>query len=90
MIEVVGTHDESSNKISIRVTDSGPGIPPEDLERLFVPFFTTKEEGEGNGLGLAICKSIVENHSGCLKVHSRLGQGATFTIDLPGQEELEK
>jgi len=67
----------------IRVSDTGPGIPPDVRARLFTPFFTTKPAGKGTGLGLALTRSIVEDHGGTIEVESRAGQGATFTISLP-------
>jgi two-component system sensor histidine kinase HydH len=65
----------------VMVTDSGIGIAPENLEKLFIPFFTTKPTG--TGLGLAICRRLVEAHSGEIAVQSRAGQGSTFTVRLP-------
>lgn len=67
--------------VEIMVSDTGPGIPPEDLDRIFEPFFTTKEKGVG--LGLSIVKKIVENNGGKIAVESELGKSATFTISLP-------
>jgi signal transduction histidine kinase len=67
--------------VQIEVSDTGAGIPPEQLTRVFLPFFTTKEKG--TGLGLAICQRIVEHHGGALQVRSRPGEGSTFTITLP-------
>lgn len=64
-----------------QVIDNGPGIPPETLERVFQPFFSTK--GKGMGLGLAVCREIVEGHGGRLEVFSRVEQGTTFTVHLP-------
>lgn len=66
---------------AVRVEDNGPGISPERLERIFQPFVSTK--GKGMGLGLAICKEIVEGHGGRLEVESREGEGTAFTILLP-------
>ncbi len=63
-----------------RFVDNGPGIPKENLERIFNPFFTTKQEG--TGLGLAITSRIVENAGGRIKVESEIGQGTTFTLKL--------
>ena len=65
----------------IRITDSGPGIPEEIREKVFDPFFSTKEEG--TGLGLSIARRIVEDHGGWLNVSSREGRGTTFSISLP-------
>jgi signal transduction histidine kinase len=67
----------------IRVTDTGTGIRPEHLERIFDPGFTTKGVGVGAGLGLSIAYRIVENHRGSIQVESKLGQGTTVTISLP-------
>jgi PAS domain S-box-containing protein len=70
-------------QIVVRLTDTGPGIPPEIQERIFEPFFTTKPAGEGSGLGLHIVKKIVAKHEGTITVHNVPGQGATFEISLP-------
>jgi two-component system, NtrC family, sensor kinase len=70
-------------KVSIRISDTGPGIPEEFISQIFEPFFTTKEEGQGTGLGLSLVYGIVENHSGTLKARNRDGGGAEFIIDLP-------
>ena len=69
------------NHIYIDISDTGPGIPPENLEKIFEPFFTTKVRG--TGLGLSICKNIVESHMGSLKVASEVNKGSTFTLVLP-------
>jgi signal transduction histidine kinase len=71
--------------IKVKIQDTGPGIPPETLEKIFLPFFTTKEKG--TGLGLAISYGIVERHGGKIDVKSALGKGATFIISLPVKEE---
>jgi len=68
--------------IRVSFTDNGPGIPPEILPRIFEPFFTTKSRGEGTGLGLDICRRIVEKHRGRLEVSSQPGQ-TTFHVLLP-------
>ncbi|MEO1483775.1 MAG: ATP-binding protein [Myxococcota bacterium] len=68
-------------QVYLRVRDSGPGIPREDLTRIFVPFFTTKPNG--TGLGLAISQRIIENAGGRIDVASRVGEGTTVTIRLP-------
>lgn len=67
----------------ISVSDTGPGIPPEQLERIFDPFFTTKKAGEGTGLGLALSSDLVRRMGGQLLVESEYGHGATFLIFLP-------
>lgn len=66
------------DRIELRVTDNGVGIPPEKLERLFEPFYTTK--ANGTGLGLALCLSIVERHNGKIYVESKIGEGTTFIV----------
>jgi signal transduction histidine kinase len=69
-------------ELEVRVSDDGPGIPPEVAPRIWEPFFTTKPEGEGTGLGLAICRRIVELHGGTLALDPG-GPGAAFVIRLP-------
>ncbi|MCL6621742.1 MAG: PAS domain S-box protein [Syntrophobacterales bacterium] len=71
----------SEGQAEIRITDTGEGMPPEVLSRIFTPYFTTKEKG--TGLGLAICRNIVEEHGGCLIADSAPGRGSTFTIRIP-------
>jgi two-component system NtrC family sensor kinase len=68
--------------IHIRFADSGVGIEDENLQRIFEPYFTTKED-RGTGLGLAICQRIVTQHGGKISVSSRLGEGAVFILHLP-------
>jgi signal transduction histidine kinase/iron only hydrogenase large subunit-like protein len=75
--------------ISISFSDTGCGIPEGNLERIFHPFFTTKQIGRGTGLGLAIVYGIVKMHRGGISVDSRLGDGSTFTITLPVVESVE-
>lgn len=67
----------------ISVSDNGPGIPKENLDRIFKPFFSTKEYGKGTGLGLSIVKRVVSEHGGSISVKSSTGKGTTFTIELP-------
>jgi len=69
------------DRVRIQVADTGPGIPPETLSKVFDPFVTTKSDG--TGLGLSISYGIVREHGGTLSVESALGRGATFTIELP-------
>ena len=73
--------DESGRNALIEVTDSGRGIAPEDINKVFEPYFSTKETG--TGLGLAIVKKAVDDHGGSISVRSRQGFGATFTVLLP-------
>lgn len=67
------------------ISDTGVGIPRENLERIFDPFFTTKEPGKGVGLGLFIAQGIVRKHQGTLEVKSEVGKGATFIVSLPAE-----
>ncbi|HXI83576.1 MAG TPA: ATP-binding protein [Verrucomicrobiae bacterium] len=73
-------------RAGVSFADNGPGISPENMEKIFTPFFTTKEPGKGTGLGLSLCYGIVTEHGGALRVSSTLGQGATFVVDLPVAE----
>ena len=75
--------DTNSNCIEVEVTDTGSGIPEENLERIFDPFFTTKETGHGVGLGLAISYGIIREHKGTISVESEVGKGTAFTVRLP-------
>ena len=72
-----------NNSIIIIIRDSGIGMSLETKKKLFTEYFTTKENIKGHGLGLILCKNIIENHSGIIEVESELGKGATFTISLP-------
>jgi hypothetical protein len=74
-------------QVSLVVEDDGAGIPREDLERLFDPFFTTKPVGQGTGIGLSTCYTIVQGHGGQIFVCSDEGKGTSFCVTLPGQEE---
>jgi two-component system, NtrC family, nitrogen regulation sensor histidine kinase NtrY len=71
--------------VRIRVSDTGKGLTPEECERLFTPYYTTKEYG--TGLGLAIVQSVVADHRGTISVESSSGDGASFVIDLPAADE---
>lgn len=80
-------NDEKTNKkfIEISFSDTGIGIPEENLNKIFDPFYTTKDPGKGTGLGLSVTQSIILNHGGEIKVKSKVGSGTTFTIVLPVQ-----
>jgi signal transduction histidine kinase len=80
--------DAEARTAELSVADTGVGIAPEDLRRIFEPFFTTKTGPDasglgGTGLGLSVCRDIVEAHHGRLRAESRPGQGTTFTLRLP-------
>jgi len=71
--------------VLISVRDTGHGIPPDDLRRIFEPFYTTKGRGKGTGLGLAICRQLTAALGGGISVESAPGQGSTFSVRLPVQ-----
>ncbi len=73
----------ATEMIEVSVGDSGGGIPEEIREKIFNPFFTTKPAGEGSGLGLDICKKIIEKHNGSIRFESEMGKGTTFFVYLP-------
>lgn len=75
----------SASSMIIEVTDDGPGIPKENMEKIFRPFFSSKGYGKGTGLGLSIVKRIINEHKGTVKVQSQIGKGTTFTVQLPIQ-----
>ncbi len=86
------SHDPQTNTVELVVRDFGCGIPPELLPRIFEPFFTTKDGSDGSGkggtgLGLALCREIVENHGGKIRVESTVGVGTAFIIRLPAATE---
>ena len=74
---------ESAARVAVRVTDTGPGVPPDVLTRVFEPFFTTKPPGEGTGLGLSVSYGIVQAHGGELRVQNLPDGGAAFDVLLP-------
>jgi signal transduction histidine kinase len=78
---------KDQNNIYVHVKDEGSGIPPENLERIFNPFFSTKTSGKGTGLGLPISLRIVEAHGGRLKVDSQLNKGTTISVILPSNRQ---
>ena len=72
--------------VSIEVSDTGCGLTPEECERIFTPYYTSKQHG--TGLGLAIVQSVISDHHGRISVHSETGRGTTFIIELPSNLEL--
>ncbi len=80
---IVETIASSGETISIIISDNGPGIPGDLVEKIFDRYFTTKQPGEGTGLGLFVTKSLVENMGGSIKVSNRNGGGTTFTLLFP-------
>jgi PAS domain S-box-containing protein len=81
----IRTADSGANQIRLEVRDTGIGIPGEHLQDIFNPFYTTKAPGQGTGLGLSVVHSILQRYRGQIRVASQVGQGTTFTIDLPCQ-----
>jgi signal transduction histidine kinase len=77
--------EQGKQSVRVLIGDSGPGIKPEDLERIFAPFFTTKTQG--TGLGLAICRQLIEQQGGTIELSSRVGEGTRVVIDLPVSKE---
>jgi len=75
--------DEIDDKFIVGITDTGCGIPKDDIENIFDPFYTLAPVGKGTGLGLSICYSILKQHNGSLEVNSAEGRGSTFTVKLP-------
>jgi signal transduction histidine kinase len=77
----------TGDTVEVKVADSGVGIPPDQLRLIFEPFFTTKQPDEygrgGTGLGLSVCRQIIEQHHGRIRVESVVGKGSTFTLKLP-------
>ncbi len=78
---------EDGHWLKVEVRDTGVGISPEHLPRIFDPFYTTKQVGRGTGLGLSVTYGIVEKHGGHIEVQSRRGKGSTFTVILPVHQE---
>ena len=79
----IGGGLKGDGKVQISVKDNGAGISPENLKKVFSPFFTTKPVGKGTGLGLSVCYGIIDKMGGIMEVSSQKGAGTTFTIDLP-------
>jgi two-component system NtrC family sensor kinase len=79
----ISTHPGDTQSVEVRVSDTGSGIPAENISKLFTPFFTTKPAGKGTGLGLSIVYGIIKLHHGQISVDSQVGHGTTIIITLP-------
>ena len=82
-----GHDDQGQEAILAEFADTGTGIPHEDLQKIFDPFYTTKEPGKGTGLGLSLSYNIVKRFKGDIKVQSEPGRGTIFTVVLPIERE---
>jgi len=85
--EIQVTTNQVGNNVEIHIKDTGPGIKPEDISKIFEPFYTTKDVGQGTGLGLSISYGIIKEHNGKIDVKSELGVGTEFIITLPVEQQ---
>ncbi len=85
--ELVFRTSRHDDKVAIEISDDGEGLTPEECDRLFTPYYTTKQHG--TGLGLAIVQSVVSDHKGTITVHSEIGTGTTFRIELKAGGRIE-
>ena len=88
-IKVVLSKIDPANQVKIEVIDTGIGIPADQIDEIFNPFFTTKKEGEGTGLGLSVTYNTIKKHNGKIEVQSTPGKGTRFIIMLPIGEQRE-
>jgi PAS domain S-box-containing protein len=86
IVRIVTRADRQDGMAEIAISDNGPGVPLHIRKRIFEPFFTTKSVGEGTGIGLSLCLSIIRAHAGAIAVSDRPGGGTTFTVRLPLQQ----
>jgi signal transduction histidine kinase len=82
-LTVTSNFDREKDRIEIQVSDTGLGIPEDDVERIFEPFFTSKADGKGVGLGLSVAYGIIRQHQGEIHIHSKVGEGTRCSIQLP-------
>jgi signal transduction histidine kinase len=84
------TGDTDEEAVAVDVADTGVGIEPENLNKIYDPFFTTKGVGSGTGLGLAVTYGIVQEHSGTIEATSEVGAGTTFYLEFPVAERFQR
>ena len=93
-LQIEVRENQAAQMAEVKITDTGVGIPPEQLRLIFEPFYTTKEPDEhghgGSGLGLSVCRQIIEQHLGRIRVESLVGKGSKFTVKLPMQAPGER
>ncbi len=82
-IEITTTKIGAGDRVLVTVRDTGEGIPPDALSRIFEPFYTTKEAGKGTGLGLAIAYGIIQDHGGHITASNHADGGAVMSVELP-------
>ena len=87
---VVTTRNIDPGQVQITVEDSGTGVDPNTIERIFDPFYTSKAEGEGTGLGLSICHGIITEHGGKIEVKSKVNKGSCFRVIFPKPPALKQ
>jgi len=87
--KIVLSLSTNNQKLIFSIMDNGCGISPENLGKIFDPFFTIKEPGKGTGLGLSVSHGIIKNHQGDIHVVSKLDQGSEFTVTLPSTTYLK-
>jgi PAS domain S-box-containing protein len=89
ILRISTSYDRATERACLSVSDNGPGVPVEIRARIFDPFYTTKPSGEGTGIGLALCASIIRSYGGAISVSDTPNGGATFTIELPLSQALD-